>query len=150
VIFPVSLARIRRATSRMISATRPGPARMHPGHVTHPPTSADGTNHRLRLQRAQLRSYFRASPRCRCARRRTGVKIGGGTARDVLSLWSRLRPRVSLTPGTGYLRGRSLCFEHAGQFLPHPPGSPGGPCSQASAGRAGLPGENAGTDGRGD
>jgi len=30
------------------------------------------------------RRYLRVSPRYRCARRRTGVKIGGGTARDVV------------------------------------------------------------------
>jgi hypothetical protein len=42
----------------------------------------------------------------RCARRRTGVKIGGGAARDVVSTLVRLRPPVSLTPGTGPSRGR--------------------------------------------
>ncbi len=42
------------------------------------------------------------------ARHRTGVKNGGGTARDVGSFLVRLRPRISLTPGAGYLRGRSL------------------------------------------
>ena len=48
------------------------------------PAGPDGTNRQGPLPRAQLRSYFRASPRCRCARRRTGVKIAGGTARDVV------------------------------------------------------------------
>ncbi len=49
---------------------------------------------------------IRVSPRYRCARRRTGVKIAGGTARDVVATLVRLRPRVSLTPGAGYPRGR--------------------------------------------
>ena len=35
------------------------------------------------------------------ARRRTGVKNGRGTARDVVCFLVRLRPRVSLTPGAG-------------------------------------------------
>jgi len=37
------------------------------------------------------------------ARRRTGVKNGGGTARDVVAFLVRLRPRISLTPGAGSL-----------------------------------------------
>src|SRR5262249_56409460 len=40
------------------------------------------------------------------AGRRTGVKNGGGTARDVVVLLVRLRPRFSPTPGAGYPRGR--------------------------------------------
>jgi len=35
------------------------------------------------------------------ARRRSGVKNGGGTARDVVSPVAGPRPRVSLTPGSG-------------------------------------------------
>ncbi|MGH3190710.1 MAG: aldo/keto reductase [Streptosporangiaceae bacterium] len=35
-------------------------------------------------RRTRTPANSRASPRCRCARRRTGVKIGGGTARDVV------------------------------------------------------------------
>lgn len=35
-----------------------------------------------------------------------GLKIGGSTARDVVSTLVRLRPLVSLTPGAGSLRGR--------------------------------------------
>ena len=35
---------------------------------------------------------FRGSPWCRCARRRTGVKNGGGAARDVVAFLVRLRP----------------------------------------------------------
>ena len=42
------------------------------------------------------------------ARRRTGVKNGGGTARDVVAFLVRSRPRISLTPGAGSLRGCSL------------------------------------------
>ena len=42
------------------------------------------------------------------ARRRTGVKNGCGTARDVVSFLVRSRPRISLTPGTGLPRGRSV------------------------------------------
>ena|SRR5271157_3037788 len=49
-----------------------------------------------------------------------GVKIASGTAHDVVFSMVAVRPRVSLTPGTGYLRGRSLCFEHSGQFPPMP------------------------------
>jgi transposase len=40
---------------------RTGQASNHPRRLTHPPTPADGTNHRRQLPRAQLRSYFRAS-----------------------------------------------------------------------------------------
>jgi hypothetical protein len=42
------------------------------------------------------------------ARRRTGVKNSGGTARDVVTFLVRLSPRISLTPGTGLPRDRSL------------------------------------------
>ena len=42
------------------------------------------------------------------ARRRTAVKNGCGTARDVGVSLVRLRPRVSLTPGAGYPRGCAL------------------------------------------
>ena len=40
--------------------------------------------------------------------RRAGVRNGGGTARDVVVLLVRSRPRISLTPGTGLPRGRSV------------------------------------------
>lgn len=33
---------------------------------------------------AEVARQLRVSPRCRCARRRAGVKIAGGTARDVV------------------------------------------------------------------
>jgi hypothetical protein len=39
------------------------------------------------------------------ARRRTGVKNSGGTARDVVIFLVRLSPRISLTPGTGLPQG---------------------------------------------
>jgi len=48
------------------------------------------------------------------ARRRTGVKNSSGTARDVVSFLVRLRPRISLTPGTGLPRGRSLSLRARG------------------------------------
>jgi hypothetical protein len=48
------------------------------------------------------------------ARRRTGVKNGGGTARDVVSFLVRSRPRISLTPGAGLPRGRSLSLRARG------------------------------------
>src|SRR5689334_19008525 len=48
------------------------------------------------------------------ARRRTGVKNGCGTARDVVSFLVRSRPRISLTPGTGLPRGRSLSLRARG------------------------------------
>jgi hypothetical protein len=48
------------------------------------------------------------------ARRRTGVKNGGGTVRDVVSFLVRLRPRISLTPGAGLPRGRSLLLRARG------------------------------------
>ena len=50
----------------------------------------------------------------RGARRRTGVKMAGGTARDVVSGWSRWRPPNRLTPGSGFQRAVECCFEHAG------------------------------------
>src|SRR5712672_3085277 len=66
------------------------------------------------------------------ARRRTGVKNGGGTARDVVSFLARSRPRISLTPGAGLPRGRSLSLRARGvRFLRSPPGSPRGTTSQA-------------------
>ena len=52
--------------------------------------------------------HFSGQPLIPLARRRTGVKIAGGTARDVVFPLVRLRPRVSLTPGTGHPRGRSM------------------------------------------
>jgi len=48
------------------------------------------------------------------ARRCTGVKNGGGTACDVVSFLVRLRPRISLTPGAGLPRGRSLLLRARG------------------------------------
>jgi hypothetical protein len=56
------------------------------------------------------------------ARRRTGVKNGCGTGRDVVSFLVRLRPRISLTPGTGLSRGRSLSLRlrHVAQLLYRP------------------------------
>src|SRR5262249_3334714 len=48
------------------------------------------------------------------ARRRTGVKNSGGTARDVVAFLVRSRPRISLTPGAGLPRGRSLSLRARG------------------------------------
>ena len=48
------------------------------------------------------------------ARRCTGVKNGCGAARDVVSFLVRLRPRISLTPGAGLPRGRSLLLRARG------------------------------------
>jgi len=48
------------------------------------------------------------------ARRCTGVKNGVGAARDVVSFLARLRPRISLTPGAGFLRGCSLLLRARG------------------------------------
>jgi hypothetical protein len=45
-------------------------------------------------------SYFRSVPNG-AARRRSDVKNGGGTARDVVLPVAGPRPRVSLTPGSG-------------------------------------------------
>src|SRR5260370_39458211 len=53
----------------------------------------------------KINGRFRVSPRCRCGRRRTGVKMAGGTARDVVVSLVRSRPRVSLTPGAGFPEG---------------------------------------------
>ena len=61
----------------------------------------------------------------RCARRRTGVKIAGGTARDVVLTLVRLRPPVSLTPGAGYPRGRSLLLRARGSVSSARPRFPG-------------------------
>ena len=97
--FEVTLSRIPEPEPGGQGTTRPP----DPSPPCRPWPTRDGGGP---LPRAQLRSFFRVSPRYRCARRRTGVKIAGGTARDVVSSWSRLRPRVSLTPGAGYLRGR--------------------------------------------
>ena len=66
------------------------------------------------------------------ARRRTGVKNGCGTARDVVCFLVRSRPRISLTPGAGLPRGRSLSLRARGLDSPLAPGSPGGTTSQAS------------------
>ena len=66
------------------------------------------------------------------ARRRTGVKNGGGTARDVVAFLVRSRPRISLTPGTGLSRGRSLSPRARGSDSPLAPGSPGGTTWQVS------------------
>jgi hypothetical protein len=65
------------------------------------------------------RSLLRAAlstdqPLVPLARRRTGVKNGCGTARDVVSFLVRLRPRISLTPGAGFLRGCSLLLRARG------------------------------------
>ena len=48
------------------------------------------------------------------ARRRTGVKNGCGTARDAVTFLARLRPRISLAPGAGFLRGCSLLLRARG------------------------------------
>jgi len=61
----------------------------------------------------------------RCARRRTGVKIAGGTARDVVLTLVRLRPPVSLTPGAGHPRGRSLLLRARGSVSSARPRFPG-------------------------
>ena len=58
--------------------------------------------------RAAAGGSISGQPLVSLARRRTGVKNGGGAARDVVVFLVRLRPPVSLTPGTGYPRGRSL------------------------------------------
>jgi alkylation response protein AidB-like acyl-CoA dehydrogenase len=59
------------------------------------------------------------------ARRRTGVKNGGGTVRDVVCFLARLRPRISLTPGTGLPRGRSLSLRARGSDSSARPRFPG-------------------------
>jgi len=67
------------------------------------------------------------------ARRRTGVKNGCGTARDVVSFLARSRPRISLTPGNRSLQGPFIVATSTRvRFLRSPPGSPGGTTSQAS------------------
>ena len=53
----------------------PIPSLTRPDHRTRPGSAA---------ARPVKVSYFPVSPRCRCARRRTGGKIAGGTARDVV------------------------------------------------------------------
>ena len=48
--------------------------------------------------------------------------MAGGTARDVVCFLVRLRPRISLTPGAGLLRGPFIvASSNAGQFLPIAP-----------------------------
>jgi hypothetical protein len=64
------------------------------------------------------------------------VKMGGGTACDVVSTLVRLRPPVSLTPGAGHSRGRSLSPRARGSVSSARPGSPGGTAVQ----RADSPG----------
>src|ERR1035437_7960723 len=49
----------------------------------------------------------------------------GGTARDVVFPLVRLRPRVSLTPGAGFLRGRSLLLRARGLVSSARPRFPG-------------------------
>ena len=68
---------------------------------------------------------FSGQPQIPLARRRTGVKIAGGTARDVVFPWSRLRPRVSLTPGAGHPRGRSMSLRARGLVSSARPRLPG-------------------------
>jgi hypothetical protein len=58
-------------------------------------------------------------------RRRTGVKMAGGTARDVVASLVRLRPRYSLTPGAGSLRGCSLLLRARGSVSSARPRFPG-------------------------
>jgi hypothetical protein len=60
------------------------------------------------------------------ARRRTGVKNGCGTARDVVVFLVRLRPRISLVAGSRLPEGLFIVASStAGQILPLAPGSPG-------------------------
>jgi hypothetical protein len=59
------------------------------------------------------------------ARRRTGVKNGCGTARDVVAFLVRSRPRISLTPGAGLPRGRSLSLRARGSDSSARPRFPG-------------------------
>ena len=68
---------------------------------------------------------FPDSPWCRCARRRTGVKMAGGTACDVVFHLVRLRPPDSLTLGAGSLRGRSLLLRARGSVSSARPRLPG-------------------------
>ena len=49
----------------------------------------------------------------------------GGTARDVVLTLVRLRPPVSLTPGAGHPRGRSLCARARGSVSSARPRFPG-------------------------
>ncbi|HTT52531.1 MAG TPA: hypothetical protein VMH35_14110, partial [Streptosporangiaceae bacterium] len=58
-----------------------------------------------RLFRPDGNFRYPVSPLIPLPRRRTGVKMTGGTARDVVAFLVRWRPPVSLTPGAGYLRG---------------------------------------------
>jgi hypothetical protein len=55
----------------------------------------------IRPGRECSRRYLRISPRYPGGGCRTGVKMAGGTARDVVVFLVRLRPRFSLTPGAG-------------------------------------------------
>jgi hypothetical protein len=59
------------------------------------------------------------------ARRCTSVKNGGGTARDVVCILVRLRPRISLTLGAGSLRGCSLSLRARGLDFSARPRFPG-------------------------
>ncbi len=69
-------------------------------------TSSQAKRHAPRQQDGVTQSTDQ--PLVPLVRRRTGVKNGCGTARDVVTFLARLRPRISLAPGAGFLRGCSL------------------------------------------
>ena len=83
-------------------------AQQDPARLTHtaPHRPGSARNRLGLLPRAQLRSYFRVSPRYRCARRRTGGKIARGTARDVVSSLVADEAAGQPDAGSRNLRGR--------------------------------------------
>ena len=68
---------------------------------------------------------FADQPLVTLARRRTGVKNGCGTARDVVSFLARSRPRISLTPGTGFQGAVHCCVRARGLVSSVRPRFPG-------------------------
>ena len=104
-----------------------GPNDMAPAHVTaaiRPPGPVPCTTFPAAVSGVENRSISRQPPvslRATPYRRENS----GGTARDVVLTLVRLRPPVSLTPGAGHPRGRSLCARARGSVSSARPRFPG-------------------------
>jgi hypothetical protein len=66
------------------------------------------------LPPAQLSTDFRFSHLCRCERRRTGVKMAGSTARDVVSSLVAAEAVIQSDAGSRNPGAVDCRFEHAG------------------------------------
>ena len=104
--------------------TRKTPKRSHRSLPTRSGLSTT-TQVRSRTPSRRTLRVSGSAPWYRCARRRTGVKMAGGTARDVVVSLVRLRPRVSLTPGTGFQGAVHCCVRARGLVSSVRPRFPG-------------------------